>query len=110
MVGMKRQTRSKPDAKQGRGPKVPDLPEFDEESVADKFGPPTPAAREKWQRAKRKPGRPVEGEGAKVVAVSIEKGLLDRCDELAHKMGISRSRLIARCLQAALAVEGVEPR
>ena len=77
--------------------------EFDEEFVADTFSPPTPKAKAKWRRAKRKRGRPVEGDGATVISVSIERTLLSRCDKLAKKMHLSRSRLITRGLRAVLA-------
>lgn len=76
--------------------------EFEREFVADSFGPPTPAAREKLQRAKRKRGRPQQGCGVKVVSVSLEKGLLSRCDALAKKLGVSRVALISRGLQEVL--------
>lgn len=51
---------------------------------------------------KRKRGRPIEGKGAQVISVSVERGLLNRSDKLAERMGISRSQLIARGLKAVL--------
>ncbi len=79
--------------------------EFDREFVADNFGHPTADARELWQRAKRKPGRPRLGKGVKVISVSLEKGLLDEADKLAKSKGVSRAGLIARGLRAVLAAE-----
>ena len=80
--------------------------EFDKEFVADSFGPPPPAAAERWERAKRKRGRPRKGKGAKVISVSLEKGLLARSDRLAKRLGISRAALVARGLEAGLALAG----
>jgi len=82
--------------------------EFDREFVIDSFQAPTPQARAKWQKAKRKPGRPKRGKGAKVISVSVEKGLLARCDELARIKGLTRARLIARALRAVLVAEGLD--
>src|SRR5438477_206469 len=38
---------------------------YGREMVIDEFGPMTAAARARWARAKRKPGRPRRGKGAK---------------------------------------------
>ncbi len=72
--------------------------EFDREMVVDSFREPTPKERAKWERSQRKRGRPRQGLGHKVVAVSIEKGLLKRTDALAKRLGVSRAQLIARGL------------
>src|SRR5258708_425071 len=80
--------------------------EFDQEFIADTFKPLTPEMRKRWEMAKRKPGRPREGAGAQVIAVSVEKTLLKRSDALARKMGLTRAGLIARGLKAVLAVDG----
>jgi hypothetical protein len=74
--------------------------------VIDEFGPMTAAARARWVRAKRKPGRPRRGKGAKVISVSVERDLLSRSDALAKDLGLSRAGLIERGLQAVLATEG----
>jgi hypothetical protein len=50
--------------------------------------------RRAWQRAKRKPGRPRIGKGARVISVSIEQTLLERTDRLAAELGASRGQLI----------------
>ena len=47
---------------------------------------------------KRKPGRPVVGKGAKLVAVTIEKDLLERADAYAKRHGLKRAQLIAKGL------------
>ena len=81
----------------------PDPDEFDEEFVADTFGPMPPAAKTAWEKANRKPGRPKVGRGSRVISVSLEKGLLARCDALAERLGMARSALIADGLRSMLA-------
>src|SRR5712691_7410939 len=72
---------------------------YDREMVVDEFGPLTGAARERWLRARRKRGRPRRGKGAKVISVTVEKGLLARSDSLARDLGPSRAGLIKRGLE-----------
>jgi len=79
---------------------------YGRELVIDEFGPMTPAARARWARAKRKPGRPRRGKGTKVISVSVERDLLSRSDALAKDLGLSRAGLIERGLQAMLAAQG----
>ncbi len=79
---------------------------YDREMVIDEFERLTPAARRRWVRARRKPGRPRRGKGAKVISVSVERELLSRSDTLAKNLGLSRAGLIERGLKAVLAVEG----
>lgn len=79
---------------------------YDREMVIDEFVPLTAVERARWARAKRKPGRPRRGRGAKVISVSVERGLLSRSDALAKDLGLSRARLIERGLKAVLAAEG----
>jgi hypothetical protein len=79
--------------------------EFDQEFVGEKSRPLTPEMVRRWERAKRKPGRPRMGKGAKVISVSVEKDLLARSDALARKLKIHRAQLIARGLRAVLASE-----
>jgi len=80
--------------------------EFDREFVGDTFRPLTPAQRNVWRKAKRGPGRPKVGGGARVVSVSIERGLLRRADALAKRRKLTRSELLADALRAALAKAG----
>ena len=82
--------------------------EFDCEFVSDEFAPPDSDAVSKWNRAKRKPGRPRQGQGAKVISVSLEKELLARADRLAKRKKVSRASLIARGLRAVLKAEATE--
>ena len=74
--------------------------QFDKEFVPTR--PLTPAQRKLWKKAKRKSGRPKVGEGAKIVSVGIERGLLRRADALAKQRNVSRSELFAQALHAAL--------
>ena len=79
---------------------------YGRELAIDEFGPMTTAAQARWARAKRKPVRPQEGKGAKVISVSVERGLLSRSDALAKDLGLSRASLIERGLHAVLAAQG----
>jgi hypothetical protein len=75
---------------------------FDEEFVIDRSIEQNAAQKAQWQRAKRKRGRPSVGKGAQVISVSIEKGLLKKTDQLAKKLKLRRTQLIARGLEAVL--------
>ena len=85
-----------------------DTSEFDREFVADTFSEPDEAARDKLERAQRKPGRPVRGAGAKAISVTVEKSILARADALAEKLGITRAQLIERALVEELARAGTQ--
>jgi hypothetical protein len=76
--------------------------ELDRELVIDRSRPLTSQEEARWQRARQKPGRPKVGKGAKVISISIEKGLLSRADRLARKLQLPRTRLIALGLEALL--------
>jgi hypothetical protein len=80
--------------------------EFDREFIIDSCRPMTPAEKAQWERARRKPGRPRNGKGAKVISVSVEEDLLERSDRLARRLGVTRAGLIARTLSAALLTMG----
>jgi hypothetical protein len=75
---------------------------FDEEMVIDKSRPLSAGERKAWEGARRKPGRPRRGAGAKVISVSVERELLARSDALARKLRVSRASLIERGLRAVL--------
>jgi hypothetical protein len=66
---------------------------------------PSEAAREREMRkaAKARMGRPVIGAGAKQVAVTLERGLLERADAYARQRGLKRSEMIARGLTLLMA-------
>ena len=99
---MTRRKRSKPVTKMTAEELADTTAEFDEESVIDSFGTPTPAQRAKLQRAKRKRGRPKVGKGVKVISVSIEQGLLEETDRLAKRLKVHRAKLVSRGLRAVL--------
>lgn len=61
-----------------------------------------PAQRARWERAKRKRGRPTVGKGAKVISVSVEKTLLAQTDRLARRLKVSRASLISAGLRSVL--------
>ena len=71
-------------------------------------GRPLKAAQKKVHRnaahaAKKKTGRPMTGQGAQTVAVSIERGLLRKADALGKRRKLGRSALFAAALQTLLA-------
>jgi len=74
--------------------------------VAEEFGP---LPREQDLGGGRRAGnpfRPRQGQGAKVIWVTVERNLLARSDALAKNMGVTRAGMIARGLKAVLAAEG----
>lgn len=73
---------------------------FDREMVPDK--PLTPAMRQQLRRAKRKRGRPIIGEGAQQVLVTIERRLLRDADAYAKQHNKNRSQLIVDALRNIL--------
>ena len=79
---------------------------YGREMVIDEFKPLTGAAAKRWSEARRKPGRPRRGKGAKVISVSVERDLLSRSDTLAKDLGLSRAAVVERGLKAVLAAEG----
>jgi hypothetical protein len=106
-----------PDFKDGR--------EFDALSYADKekvwnyynrkiplseTREPTTAERALIARMRKKAGRPKVGQGSKLVAVTIEKGLLNRVDAYAKEHAMKRAELIARGLRLVLGEARVEVR
>ncbi len=76
---------------------------YGEEMIIDRFKPMSTVAQRRWIQAQHKPGRPRRGKGVKVIAVSVERGLLQRSDKLAKELHISRARLIERGLKIVLA-------
>jgi hypothetical protein len=72
--------------------------------------PMTPAERLRWQQAQkslkakhRLRGRPKVGKGAEVVAVSIEKGLLEQADAYAREHRLGRSEVFVLGIKAVVA-------
>jgi hypothetical protein len=64
--------------------------------------PMTAAERTQWQRAKRRPGRPRQGQGVQVISLSVEQSLLAKADRVAKRAGISRAALFAMGLKSLL--------
>ena len=66
--------------------------------------PLTPAQRALHRRAAKrgKIGRPTIGKGAKIVPVSIERGLLERADKFARQHHLKRSQLVAQGLRLVM--------
>ncbi|MDB5331786.1 MAG: hypothetical protein JWP03_2937 [Phycisphaerales bacterium] len=77
--------------------------QFDEPFVALRNSRPLTSRQKQIHRsAKNRGGRPQIGKGAKVISVSVERGLLDRADDFAKKTGLTRAQLVARGLEMAL--------
>lgn len=68
---------------------------FDAPTDLAKTKPQTAGSKRLHERARRKPGRPVTGRGAVVVAVSVERTLLDKIDAYAAAHGMSRAAMLA---------------
>jgi hypothetical protein len=79
-----------------------EVAKFDQEFIADTAEALTQEERVRYQRARRKRGRPRVGNGANRVLITIESTLLRRSDAYAKKIGLTRSALIARGLEALL--------
>lgn len=79
--------------------------EFDKEFIADTAKPLTAAQRAQWERAKRKPGRPVRGAGARVISLSVERELLKKADREAKRRRISRAQFFALGVQRLLTAD-----
>ena len=76
---------------------------YGREMAIDGFRPMDQPSRARWERAKRKVGRPRRGKGARVISVSVEQDLLEASDRLAKQLGVSRARLIERGLRTVIA-------
>ena len=50
----------------------------------------------------RAAGRPMVGKGAKIVPVSIERGLLERADSFARRHNLKRSQMVADALRPVI--------
>ena len=79
--------------------------QFDEPFVVDRSRPLNPQEKKEWNRAKRKRGRPKNGQGFQRISVSMERALLKRVTALAKKRRLSRSKLIAEVFERVLGTE-----
>ena len=84
--------------------KFMELSDAEKDAVVAKFDAPTDLARTKPQTAeskalhaaaRRKAGRPVVGRGATVVAISVERSLLEKIDTYARAHGMTRAAMLA---------------
>jgi hypothetical protein len=74
--------------------------QFDDPTYQPPALQPPPEELAKHRRAQNKGGRPRKGLGAKVISLTVERGLLARSDAYAKQIGISRAQLIERGLKA----------
>lgn len=78
----------------------------DREFSREDTQPSTASQRKAWrkfQARRRGRGRPKIGEGAKVISLTIEGGLLKRADAFAKRRGVSRAQMVARGLELLMA-------
>ncbi|MCC6580782.1 MAG: ribbon-helix-helix protein, CopG family [Phycisphaeraceae bacterium] len=75
---------------------------FDREETNSKVQPLTEAHRKRLQQAKRKRGRPQQGQGARVISLSMERSLLEQVDDQAKAQGISRAQFVAEAIRQHL--------
>ena len=59
-------------------------------------------ARAKGRAVARAAGRPMVGKGAKIVPVSIERGLLEKADSFARRHKLKRSQMVADGLRLVM--------
>jgi hypothetical protein len=59
-------------------------------------------ARAKGRSVSRAAGRPIVGKGAKIVPVSIERGLLEKADSFGRRHKLKRSQMVADGLRMVM--------
>jgi hypothetical protein len=66
--------------------------------------PLSPAERKRWNKIQKglQRGRPTIGAGAKVMSVSIERGLLEKADAFAKRHKLKRSQMVAQGLRLVM--------
>ena len=79
-----------------------EVAEFDKGIDLSEWRPLNASERKLWRKVKRNLGRPPVGQGAKVVAVTIERGLLKRVDQYAKQHAVKRAEMIAEGLRLIL--------
>jgi hypothetical protein len=84
--------------------KFMELSDAEKDAAVEKFDMPTdlsqttplsPESKALHAKARRKAGRPVTGRGAVVIAVSVERSLLEQIDAYAASHGMSRAAMLA---------------
>jgi hypothetical protein len=76
--------------------------EFDAESIEAPGRAATPGERRRFNRVRRRMGRPRVGNGATRVLVTVEKDLLKEADKFAKDNGIKRAQMVARGLRLVM--------
>ncbi len=76
---------------------------FEDGTDSTEWRPLTATQKKQWARVKRKMGRPPVGQGSKVVAVTIERGLLKQVDQFVKAHSMKRAEMIAEGLKMVLA-------
>jgi hypothetical protein len=80
--------------------KAAEIAPFEKPKV--KTRPLTPDERKRWNRIRRGLGRPKIGEGAKIVPISIERGLLEEVDAFARANRLKRSQMVVQGLRLVM--------
>jgi len=75
---------------------------YDREIPLSETRPLNAAERTTFNRVRRKAGRPRVGQGAKVVAVTLEKGFLKRVDAYAKRHDMKRAEMITKGLKIVM--------
>jgi len=75
---------------------------YDRKVPLSETRPLTASERAEFEQFRRKAGRPRIGQGAKVVAVTLEKGFLERVDAYARKHEMKRAELITKGLRIVM--------
>jgi len=81
--------------------------EFDREAIVAPGRPATASERRKFNRVRRKMGRPRIGKGAARVLVTVERGLLKEADNFAKRNGLKRAQMFAKGLRLVMNEEPV---
>jgi hypothetical protein len=83
--------------------KEAEVARFDSGIDPSEWKPLTPSQRKRWDKIqKRLRGRPKVGAGAKVLAVSVERGLLKEGDAFAKRHNLKRSQMVAEGLRLVM--------
>lgn len=105
---MKKKMKSKPDTVErflalSDAQKGAEVAWFDSGIDSTEWKPLTPSQRKRWDKIqKRLRGRPKVGDGAKVLAVSVESGLLKEADAFAKRHNLKRSQMVAEGLRLVM--------
>src|SRR5207248_3201024 len=78
--------------------------EFERGISFEETRPLSPEGRTRWKRAKK--GRPRIGKGCKIIAASIERGLLERARAYGRRHGLNTSQVISRGLESLVGIPG----